>query len=144
MTEQVYAEDVNYWQTSQSSGDTWLARIDKQIALAGGEVLRQGYIQESAKAAYLTEFSLDGELFRIVWPVLHSKKNNLKAARIQAATAMYHEIKAACVKARFLGARTAFLAFLVLPDGRVASEVSSVELLEHMPLAYLMAPPMGV
>ena len=69
----------------------------------------------------------------MVWPVLESKSGNLRAARVQAATSLYHEVKAACVKAKFLGTRTAFLAYWLLPDGRAAAEVTSAELSATLP-----------
>ncbi len=111
MIEKTYAETVNYWKTGQSSPDTWLDHAKTEIAAVGGKVLA---------------FELDGEKFRVLWPVLESKTGNLRAARIQAATALYHEVKAACVKLRFLGARAAFLAYWMLPDGsgRTASELT--------------------
>lgn len=87
----------------------------------------------TGRAGFMLAFILEGERFTIKWPVLQSKKGNLQAAQRQAATALYHEIKAACVKVKFLGARSAFLAFLMLPDGRTASEVGSPELLEILP-----------
>lgn len=69
----------------------------------------------------------------MIWPVLLSKTGHGGAARIQAATALYREVKAACVKAKFLGNRAAFFAYLLLPDGRTASQASAPELLEALP-----------
>ena len=127
------AEDVNYWQTSRSSPDTWLERARKEIRRAGGEVLAEGFISESSSAAFMLAFTLEGDTFKMVWPVLAPKSGNIKAARVQAATALYHEVKAACVKAKFLGTRAAFFAYLQLPDGRTAIQVSTPELLDAVP-----------
>jgi len=129
-----YAEKVNYWQTSRASPDTWLERAANEIRKAGGDVIREGYVREPLRSAYMLNFDLDGEEFLMVWPVLVPKGPRLMPARIQAATALYHEVKAACVKAKFLGTRAAFFAYLVLPDGRTASQVASHEL-------SLMVPP---
>lgn len=128
-----FAEDVNYWQTSKTSTDTWMDRAKKEIDRVGGQVTGEGFISEPGRAAFLLAFQIEVDNFKMVWPVLESKAGNIKAARIQAATALYHEVKAACVKARFLGARTAFFAYLTLPDGRVASQLAAPELLDVMP-----------
>lgn len=128
MKQSTYAETVNYWKTGQSSPDTWLDHAKTEITAVGGKVLADGFINEasSGRASFMLAFELDGERFKVLWPVLESKTGNLRAARIQSATALYHEVKAACVKLRFLGARSAFLAYWMLPDGsgRTASEVT--------------------
>jgi len=127
------AEDVNYWQTSKSSPDTWVERAKKEILRAGGQVLAEGFVSDPRGTAFMLAFTLEGDNFKMIWPVLEPKTGNLKAARIQAATALYHEVKAACVKAKFLGTRAAFFAYLQLPDGRTAFQVSTPELLDAMP-----------
>lgn len=78
-------------------------------------------------------FELGGEYFKILWPVLKPKSGDLKAARIQAATALYHEVKNAAVKAHFQGAKNAFIAYWVLPNGKTVSEVTAEELAERLP-----------
>ncbi len=131
----MYAEDVNYWQTGKASPDNWLEKAKKEIHIVGGQVIGSQIISEdiTGRAGFVLAFQLDGENFTIKWPVLQSKRNNRQAARRQAATALYHEVKAACVKVKFLGARSAFFAYLMLPDGRTAAEVGSSELLEMLP-----------
>ena len=131
----MYAEDVNYWKTGRSSADTWLEKAKKEIKSVGGQVVGSGSFSEdlTGRAGFMLAFRLDGEDFTIKWPVLKSKSGDFLAAQRQAATALYHEVKAACVKVKFLGARSAFFAYLMLPDGRTASEVSSPELTEILP-----------
>ena len=131
----IHAEDVNYWKTGKSSADTWLDKAKSEIGRVGGQVLGSGSFTEetTGRSAFMLAFNLDGESFQLKWPVLKSKTDNMKAARIQAATALYHEVKAACVKVKFLGARSAFFAYLMLPDGRTASEAGSAELAEVLP-----------
>lgn len=131
----IYAEDVNYWQTGKASADTWLEKAKKEIRIVGGQVVGSGSFSEdiTSRGGFMLAFILEGERFTIKWPVLKSKKGNLQAAQRQAATALYHEVKAACVKVKFLGARSAFFAYLMLSNGRTASEVSSPELLEMLP-----------
>lgn len=139
MTKQ-YAENVNYWQTSRSSPDKWIERAKKQILGIGGSVTGEALVGDGGQeATYLLAFEIGQDQFRMAWPVLKPKGNNLRAARVQAATALYHEVKAAVVKAKFLGARTAFFAYLVLPDGRAASEVATPEIAGVFPPA--LAPP---
>ncbi len=131
----MYAENVNYWQTGKASPDSWLEKAKREIRAVGGQVVGSGSFCEdiTGQAGFLLAFQLESENFAIKWPVLQSKRGNRQAAQRQAATALYHEVKAACVKVKFLGARSAFLAFLLLPDGRTASETSSPELAEMLP-----------
>lgn len=131
-----YSEDVNYWKTGNSSADAWIDRAKQEIKAAGGKVAGEAFVNESStgRASFLLAFELQGEQFKMLWPVLQSKTRNEKAAKIQAATALYHEVKAACVKVKFLGARAAFFAYLMLPDGRTVTEAGGQELVEVLPV----------
>lgn len=131
----IYAEDVNYWQSSQAAPDNWIEKAKKEIRSVGGTIFGSGSFSEdiTGRAGFMLAFELAGERFTIKWPVLQSKSGNHRSAQRQAATALYHEIKAACVKVKFLGARSAFFAYLMLPDGRTASEAGSPELVEILP-----------
>ncbi len=131
---EVYAEEVNYWKTGQSAPDTWIDRAKKEIAAAGGKVIGEAFgSDDQGRAACLLEFRFSGERFRVVWPVLKSKTKNERAARIQAATMLYHDIKAKCVAAKVHGARAAFFQFLLLPDGRTAAQLAAPELTTQYP-----------
>ena len=136
-----YAEDVNYWKTSKSSPDIWMERTKRQIENLGGTVLAEGFGSEpgTGRAAYMLAFELDGERFKVVWPVLLSKAGNERAARVQAATLLYHDIKAKCISAAVLGTRAAFFSFLALSDGRTATDIAAPELVRLTP-ALLRAP----
>lgn len=131
----LYAEDVNYWKTSKSSPDTWVDRTKHQIERLGGQVLMEGFGSEpiTGRAAFMLAFEIDGDKFKAIWPVLPSKGNNERAARVQAATMLYHDVKAKCVSAAVLGARAAFFSFLLLPNGRTAAEASTPELMQAIP-----------
>lgn len=131
----MYAEEVNYWKTGRSSPDTWIDQAKREIISAGGVVVGDGFISEAftMRSSYMLAFEIGEERFKMLWPVLEPKSGDVRAARIQAATALYHEVKAACVKAKFLGTRTAFLPYLMLCDGRSVSEVSSADLVEALP-----------
>ena len=135
-----YGEDVNYWQTSQSSPDRWMEKTKKQILKVGGQVLMEGFGSEptTGRSAYMMAFEIDEDKFKVVWPVLPSKRENEIAARRQAATMLYHDIKAKCLSAVVLGARAAFFSYLLLPDGRTAAEASFPELTEGIPDLFLV------
>lgn len=87
----------------------------------------------AGQAGFMLAFQIGEDRFKLTWPVLKPRRGSMTAARIQAATALYHEVKGACVKAKFLGTRSAFLSYLLLPDGRTASEVSDKIMLEMLP-----------
>lgn len=54
----VYAEDLNYWKTGQSSPDTWIDHARKEIELAGGTVDNEAFGRDSyGRAAYMLAFS---------------------------------------------------------------------------------------
>lgn len=131
----LYAEDVgNYWKSGTSAPDTWIDKAKKEIGSAGGKVLSEAFGRdETGRAAFLLEFSFGGERFRAIWPVLPSRTKNERAARIQAATMLYHDVKARCVSAKVLGARAAFFTYLMLPDGRTAAQAAAPELATAFP-----------
>lgn len=133
----IYAEDCNYWKTGTSSPDVVLDRAKAEIRTAGGRVLDEAFRRdELGRAAYLLEFSLGGEHFRAVWPVLptRTKKDvDERAARIQAVTMLFHDIKAKAVAAKVHGVRAAFFPYLLLPDGRTTSQLATPELSERYP-----------
>lgn len=136
-----YAEDVNYWQTSRTGPDTWLEKAKTEIRRAGGTVVGSASVSDdmAGHGGFMLAFQIGEDRFKLTWPVLKPKGSNFKAARIQAATALYHEIKNACVRAKFLGVRSAFLAYLLLPDGRTASETSNTALAEILPKMLLLS-----
>lgn len=81
----------------------------------------------------LLGFRLDGDTFRVVWPVVeHDVKDNQAAIR-QAATMLFHDIKSRCIAARVKGARWAFHAELCLPDGRMVGALTDGELMKRLP-----------
>lgn len=129
-----FAEEINYWKTGTSRPDTWVAKTIKQLEDLGGLLLAEAYGKDSTgKAAFMLAFEIGGEQYKIVWPVLESKSGNEKAAKIQAATMLYHDVKAKCVSAAVLGVRSAFFSYLLLPDGRIAAELATPMLVENWP-----------
>ena len=130
-----YAESSNYWQTSTSAPDKWIENAAAQVEKIGGQVILRGLgvHPNSGKSAFLLFFKIDDDIFRVVWPILPLKSANqkkIRAAQRQAATFLFHDVKARCLSAAILGARTSFFSFILLPDGRVASEVQKNEIIE--------------
>lgn len=130
---EVYAENVNYWKTGTSGPDTWIDKVKAEIRAAGGTVLNEAFGSMEGRAAFMLEFAFGDDRFRAVWPVLPSRTKADRAARIQAATMLYHDVKAKCVAAKVHGVRAAFFQYAVLPDGRTAAQVAAPELLELYP-----------
>ena len=128
-----YAENCNYFKSGTSTPDTWLDKSVQLIKSFGGEGHASAFGFTKDKSAYMIKLSLEEETFKIVWPVMKSKTKNELAARRQAATMLHHDIKASCIKAEVLGARTAFCSWLCLPDGRVNFELSNQAILENVP-----------
>ncbi|KKW13426.1 MAG: hypothetical protein UY48_C0001G0047 [Candidatus Gottesmanbacteria bacterium GW2011_GWB1_49_7] len=136
-----YAEEINYWKTGQSSPDIWISKARELIIEFGGRILMEAFGQdETGKSAFVLAFEIGEDRFKIIWPVLPSKTKNEKAARIQAATMLHHDVKAKCVSAAVIGARTAFFSYLMLPDGRIAAQLSAPEITDAAPSFFLLLP----
>jgi len=134
MRDIVYAEDVNYWRTGKSSPDTWMTRAAREIERAGGSITAEAFGRDgSGRAAYMMAFQFSEDRFKVIWPVLPTKGKDERAARIQAATMLYHDVKARCVSAKVLGTRTAFFSYMELEDGRVANMIATPELTRILP-----------
>jgi hypothetical protein len=138
----VYAEDVNYWKTGSSSADTWIDKAKAEIRAAGGGIESEAYGREGGRAAFLLDFRFGDDRFRVVWPVLPVRRAvDERAARVQAATMLYHDVKAKAVAAKVHGTRAAFFQYLALPDGRTAAQLATPELTDRYPR--LLAAPSG-
>jgi len=122
---QPYAEDLNYWKTSKQSPGHFLEKASEFLIANGAEVRTTAKGTNNGQAAYLIEFAVDGDRFRIVWPVLESSAGNVKAAERQAATMLYYDVKSRAIRLAIGGARTAYFEFLMLPDGRTMGELAS-------------------
>ncbi len=127
------AKNLPYWKTGRSSPDEWLRQAVRLIEKVGGEVNESGIIMQHGSEVVLIGFKLDGDQFRLVWPVLvHEPKENQAAVR-QAATMLYHDVKARCVAAMVKGARWAFHAEMILPNGKPAGSLSDEDLMKTLP-----------
>ena len=124
-------EKLPYWKSSKSGPDTWIERTIKLITKFGGELINQasGMDYRSGMAAFLIVFKLQGDIFKIVFPVLEPKKqSDMKAAKVQAATILYHDVKSRLISAEILGARNVFFGSLLLENGMTAAEMENPEL----------------
>jgi hypothetical protein len=135
MSDLPYAESLNYWKTSTARPDTWIGKTVKLIQSFGGTVIGEafGSEQNTGRSAYMLAFTLQGDSFKIVWPVLPSRTKNERAARVQATTMLYYDIKTKLLSVAIFGARTVFFQNLLLPDGRTAAQVSIPDLLTGIP-----------
>lgn len=130
-----YAEDIgHYWKTGLSSPDVWMEKTRKLIEGISGEILAEGFGATQEREAFMMSFAIGMDKFKVIWPVLPTRTNNKMASRRQAATLLYHDIKAKSMTASVLGADVAFFSYLMLQDGRVASELAMPELSEAFPL----------
>lgn len=128
----VYADDVNYFKTSTATPDSWIEKAKKEIIAVGGKIAGEAFgMDGDGKAAFRLDFVLEGSEFKIVFPVLEPRKSSDQlAAKRQAATMMYHDIKARCMLIKVFGARQRFADYLVLPDGTTVGDAINEELTE--------------
>lgn len=134
MEERPFAEDLPYWRTSRTSHDGWIEKLRRLIENTfHGAIDREAFGKSDGRAAFLVEFTVEGERFRICWPVLESRHEDELAARRQAATMMYHDAKARALAAKVFGARFAFFQYLLLGDGRTVGQLADRELALEIP-----------
>lgn len=139
---QVYAEDLNFWQTGEKRApDRWIEFAKEQIKGLGGHVFAEAFGADEGRAAYVLGFEIAGDRFKVVWPVVKSRCGNVAAERRQAATTLYHVVKAKCLEAVIRGPRVAFAGDWLLPSGRTVGEMSSEELMHALPL--MLTAPQG-
>lgn len=132
MKKNLNPRNLSYWKTGTSSPGTWMDKTEALIENHGGIVHGKGDGKApDGRVVIMFSFELEGEQFQIVWPVLAvvNPKDRLAAKR-QAATAVYHDVKAKCNHLVFKGARVAFLEYLLLPDGRRVADLFDDEILQ--------------
>ncbi len=133
-------EELRYWKTSQSSPDGWIDKTIKIMKEYGAVFTGRahGHDMTTGQEAYMMQFTLEEDHYKIVWPVLEPKQeNDRNAARRQAATMLYHDIKARIMYATVHGTRNAFLPMLLVTDslGRLLpmGMVATPELADAIP-----------
>lgn len=129
-----YAETCPFWKTGRSAPDVWVAKTIELLEKFDCEVVGHAFArQQCGQAAFMFEFCIGGDRFKIVWPVLPSESGNIEAAARQAATMVYHDVKAKINAAHARGHRAAFFGYLLLPDGRSAEQLAAPELVQQVP-----------
>ncbi len=141
-----FAEDLNYWRTSSTSPDTWIDKAEVLIEGYGGTIITRAIGRQAGSEAIFLEIAFEDESFRLVFPALPSKHGDddhrfRAAARRQAATMLYHDVKSRGIRFKIAGPRTAFFEFLMLTDGRVVGELAEPDLLKMAPKMLLGAAP---
>jgi len=126
-------EKLRYWDTGSSSPDTWIDKTIKILKEYGAEFHRRAHGEDMTlgQEAFMLEFSIEGDHYRLVWPVLEPKQEKDRGkARRQAATMLHHDVKARIMYATVHGTRNAFLPMLMVPDssGR------------HLPMGQVVTP----
>lgn len=117
------ADECAYWKTSSSSPGTWSERTRGLIEKNGGEVIGNGTMKKGGVECFVMSFDFGEDRFSACWPVLdHKYKGDEVAARRQAATMLYHDVKNRVVAMQVFGARIAFLGWLSLPDGSTVQD----------------------
>lgn len=133
-----YADEVRYWKTGQSGPDVWIAKTVETIRGMGATDVAEAFGSSGGRAAFCLSFQIAGERFRVIWPVLPVRRvEDERAARVQAATLLFHDCKAKAVAASVLGSRAAFFSSLLLPDGRTLGEVATPVLTQAIPAGLL-------
>ena len=70
-----YAEDIgHYWETSKSSPEVWMDRARRLIGELGGVVNAEAFGSVEDRAAYMITFTMGEDKYKVVWPVLPSRR----------------------------------------------------------------------
>jgi len=127
------AQQANYWQSSRSS-EAAIESALNELRKIGGEIVSYAYGVMGGRAAHVVVYKIEGNLFRTMWPVLKTHKGEIvQAAKVQAAVALKHEIKARCVAYKWRGVMGSFGNDFILPSGRTISELTAPEIAENYP-----------
>lgn len=120
-----YGEDVPYWKTGRTDPSTIIAGVVSMIEDYGGTVTQELQGRVGSRAGFLIEFFLEGDDYRVAWPVLESKKGagtERIAAMRQAATFIKHDVKAKLLSASVIGVKAAFSPYLITEQGVTVME----------------------
>ena len=122
-----FADTMPYWKTSSSGIETWLDKTENLIEGIGGHVDTRIVGKSGGKEGILFGFFIEGDAFKIMWPVLPVKKEkDSKAALRQCATFIYHDTKARINRVRIFSARVVFSDWLVLETGTTVAEIDNL------------------
>ena len=126
-----FAEEMPFWKTSKSGIESWMDKVEKLITNSGGFVTTRMAGKFKGVEGIAFAFTMEGEDFRITWPVLPTKKEDDRSAAMrQAATMIYHDTKARCNRLAIFGPRVVFMDYLVLENGKTTTETENLDLLK--------------
>ncbi|WP_338765917.1 hypothetical protein WAF17_02655 [Bernardetia sp. ABR2-2B] len=121
-----FAENMPYWKTSQSGVETWLDKVEKMIVEMGGQVDTRLAGKQRGREAILFEFTVQNDIYKILYPVLPTKKDKDKNAALrQCATLIYHDVKSRLNRIKIFGIRVVFSDYLVLDNGQTLSQIGN-------------------
>ncbi|MEO1417526.1 MAG: hypothetical protein AAFW00_19740 [Bacteroidota bacterium] len=124
-----YANDLPYWKTGKSSAESWMNKTEKLITEAGGEVDTRISGKPNGKEAILFIFMLEGARYKILWPVLPTKKiDEQPAALRQCATMIYHDTKARVLRLKIFPPKVVFSDYLIGPNGQTLAEIGQADI----------------
>lgn len=123
-----YGEDMNYWKTSKMIPGVLLEKAGEFLEKHGATVRATAKASECKQTVYLIDFEFKPDRFRCIWPVLPTKTGDKTAAERQAATMLFHDIKSRGIRLALHGPRTAFVDYLMLPNGRTAAQATNADL----------------
>lgn len=69
----VYAEQVNYWNTSKKSPDKLLTECEKMLTDVKATILTSGILKHQGNTIVILEFALQDAHYRMEWKPLRSK-----------------------------------------------------------------------
>ena len=133
------AKQLPYWKTGRSAPEDWVRKACEEIKRAGGQIeLCLPSATQGGRMAHVIGFSIGDDDFKLVWPVLAHEPSDEVAALRQAATMLHHDVKGRCIAARVFGARWAFQAELMLPNGQTVGQLTTPELMSTLPRVALL------
>jgi len=120
------AKEVNYFRTGKSGVESWLDKTERLIEDVGGNVTGRMVGRMNGVSGIMLLFQIEDNDFRIDWPVLpgDNKKDNSAAER-QAATFIYHDVKAKCMKVKIFGAKASFVDNLLTDGKTIIQKINS-------------------
>lgn len=130
-----WGPNLPFWKSGRSEPGTWIEKTAKLISRwDGAEVLGSGYQRDPSTdvMAYVVAFTVHGASYRAVWPVLEHDERHQLAARRQAATMLYHDVKNRLLAAEVFGFRAAFMQYMALPDGRLGMQAADEDSLPKL------------
>lgn len=124
MKELPFAEEVSYWKTSKSGVESWLDKTESLIDSIGGNTDTRIVGKSGGKEGILFGFFIDGDAYKLMWPVLPTKNEKDRGAALrQCATLIYHDTKARINRVKIFSPRVVFADWLVLESGKTIAEV---------------------